>query len=82
MSTRHSILDPVHIVEAALKEMISFVIKDLGSNDKKHFIFGDYDSIGIDGEHDIVASAVNKANNNNLMQLISDQVHWGGGSVR
>jgi hypothetical protein len=74
-------LEQVHVVEAALKEMISFIVKDLGSNNKDHCIFGDYGSIGIEGEHGIVDSAVNKVNISNLMQLISDHVHRGGWSV-
>lgn len=89
-----SLLDPVQVAESAMKEMISLVVEDLGNNSKERSSFSVHDSNGIQDENeshegsfvsslinDIVDSAVDKVNISNLMQLISDQVHRGGGSV-
>lgn len=89
-----SLLDPVQVAESAMKEMISLILEDLGNNGKDRSSVSLQDSSGIQDENeipegsfvsslinDIVDSAVDKVNISNLMQLISDQVHRGGGSV-
>jgi len=84
-------MDPAQVAEAALKEMIYFIVKDLDISNKKNCGESNQSNLETEEEEaqdvfilslvtDIVDSAANTVNISNLMQLIADQVYRGGGS--